>query len=302
MPTLEEFDLALAKSSNAATKWRRVSLAIPPNFFAITMGLAGLARIWHLAGEFYGVPVMIGDALYLLTALVFLLLVAAFVTKFVLAWESSVAEFQHPLLSPFNSLLPISGMLLSLGLEPYAHDVAFVLFLLFFSATILFSGWIIGQWMVGKLDVDICHPGYLLPTVTGPLVGADMAAHFGLVGLGWMSFGIGMISWFVISSVIMNRLFFRSMLPTALIPTLAIQVTPPAVSGNAYFTLTCGRIDVLAYMLAGYAVLMVLVQLRMFPTYCRLSFMLSFWTFTFSYAVVISYQFAYRRTIYLRLV
>jgi tellurite resistance protein len=186
------------------------------------------------------------------------------------------------------SLLPISGMLLAVGLEPYAFRVALVLFLVFFVATILLGGWMTGQWIVDNMDAETFHPGYFLPTVAGALVGADGAGHFGLLVPGWMSFGIGMICWVVLGSIILNRLFFRPGLPPGLVPTLAIEIAPPVVAGNAYFTLTGGRIDTLAYVLAGYAVLMVLVQLRMAPLYWKTPFAPSFWAFTFSYASVAS--------------
>jgi tellurite resistance protein len=34
-----------------------------------------------------------------------------------------------------------------------------------------------------------------------------------------MSFGIGMVCWLVLGSVVLNRLFFRPNLPAALVPT-----------------------------------------------------------------------------------
>jgi len=43
---------------------------------------------------------------------------------------------------------------------------------------------------------------------------------------------------------------------------------------------------VFAYILAGYAVLMVLVQVRLVPMYLKLPFTPGFWGFTFSYAAV----------------
>jgi tellurite resistance protein len=80
----------------------------------------------------------------------------------------------------------------------------------------------------------------------------------------------------------------RPGLPEGLVPTLAIEMAPPAVAGNAYFTLTAGRIDLFAYVLAGYAVLMVLVQARLAPLYWKTPFAPSFWAFSFSYAAVAS--------------
>ena len=286
MSTLQQFKSETEGVRNVATPPRL--LAIPLNFFAITMGLAGLAGVWRLAGDLSHLPAWIGDALYVVTAGVFLLLIVAFAMKLLLTPKAVMAELTHPVLGPFCSLLPMSGMLLALGLQPYASRVALVLFLVFFIATVLLGGWMTGQWIVAKLDADTFHPGYFLPTVAGALVGADGAGHFGLIGLGWMSFGIGMMCWVVFGSIMLNRLFFRADLPPGLVPTLAIEMAPPVVAGNAYFTLTSGRMDSVAYVLAGYAVLMVLVQVRLVPLYVKTLFAPSFWALTFAYAAVAS--------------
>jgi tellurite resistance protein len=115
-------------------------------------------------------------------------------------------------------------------------------------------------------------------------IGGECAAHFGLVVLGWMSFGVGMICWMVLGSLILNLLFFRPPLPATLLPTLAIEIAPPVVVGNTYFFLTGGRVDLFAYILAGCAVLVALVQVRLAPVYLKLAFTPGFWGFTFSYA------------------
>jgi len=159
----------------------------------------------------------------------------------------------------------------------------------FFVATVLLGGWYTGQWIVAALDTDKFGPAYFLPTVAGGILGADSAASFGLIGLGWMSFGIGMIAWLMLGPIILNRLYFRPGLPAALIPMLAIVIVPSVIAGNAYFVLTGGRIDLLTYVLAGYTVLMTLVQLRLVPLYFKLTFSPGVWAFTFSYAATAAY-------------
>src|SRR6266700_2571637 len=230
MPVREQVDTRLDGSK--ADMRLHTLLEIPPNFYAIAFGLVGLARVWRLAGSLYRLPAGIGDALFL---------------------------------------------------------VAAVVFLLFFVATVLLGGWYTGQWIVAALDTDKFGPAYFLPTVAGGILGADGAASFGLIGLGWMSFGIGMITWLMLGAIILNRLYFRPGLAAALIPMLAIVIVPPVIEGNAYFVLTGGRIDLLAYVLAGYAVLMALVQLRLVPLYFKLTFSPGFWSFTFSYAATAAY-------------
>jgi tellurite resistance protein len=101
-----------------------------------------------------------------------------------------------------------------------------------------------------------------------------------------LCFGVGVGCWLLLGSVILNRLLFTAQLPAALMPTLAIEVAPPAVAGNAYFALHGLRADTASYALAGYAILMVLVQVRLLPLYLRLRFTPGFWAFTFSWCAV----------------
>ena len=104
MSTIQQFKSETEGVRNVATQPRL--LAIPANFFAITMGLAGLAGVWRLAGDLYHLPASIGDALYVVTAGVFLLLIVAFAMKLVLTPKAVMAELTHPVLGPFYSLLP----------------------------------------------------------------------------------------------------------------------------------------------------------------------------------------------------
>ena len=92
-----------------------------------------------------------------------------------------------------------------------------------------------------------------------------------------------MLCWLLLGSLVLNRLFFNQMLPPPLVPTLAIELAPPAVAGVAWFAMNGGTIDLPARVLGGYAVLMALVQLRFLPVYRRLHFSPGFWAFTFSY-------------------
>jgi len=288
MPTFEHIAMQQVKRSKPHTL-SSIFVAIPPGFFAISMGIVGLAAVWRWAALLYGWPIGMSNVLYLIAALVYIVLIIALVTRIVFATSTVRSELTHPSVAPFYSLFPISGMLLSFGLEPYAFDVARVFFIIFFVGTLLFGGWITGQWIVDESGTDAIHPGYFFPTVTGGLVGADGAGRFGFIQWGWMSFGIGMICWLVLSSIILNRFFMHMHLPVVFIPTLAIEIAPPAVAGDAYFTLTSQHIDIIAYILAGYTILMALVQLRLFPLYRTLPFSASFWSFAFPYAATASY-------------
>ena len=281
--------LPSAVDRDFSTTFRQTLLTIPPNFFAIPFGLAGLAAVWRYANAQHIAPRSIGEALFVLAAVTFVLLTTALLTKLVVAPRLLRADLTNPIKNPFTSLFPISGMLLALGLVPYAHIIATMLFFIFFTATWLLGGWLTGQWIVGKHDADFIHPGYLLPTVAGGLVAANGAATLGFSALGWLSFGLGIVCWLMLGSVVLNRLFSRPQLPAALVPTLVVELGPPAVAGNAYFVLNGNKIDMLAYVLAGYVILMLLVQIRLVPLYYRTPFAPSFWSFTFPLAATASY-------------
>jgi tellurite resistance protein len=274
---------------NKASTLLQTFLAIPPNFFSITMGLVGLAGVWQLTGKFHKWPAPISGTLYLVATTVYLLLLIASGSKLLFSWKTLVADLTHPVLGPFNSLLPITGMLLALGLEPYSHQAALGLFLMFLVATLLLGSWMLSRWFVDRRDLDLLHSGYYLPTVAGGLIGSEGLARFGFAGAGWICFGIGLITWLLLGSIIFNRLFTRPGLPKGLMPTMAIEIAPSALAGNAYLTLTGGNFNLLSYMFVGYTLLMILVQLCLLPSYRKLPFVVGFWSFTFPSAAAAAY-------------
>jgi tellurite resistance protein len=254
---------------------------ITPNFFSVPFGLAGLGIVWRVMAQFDGSPGGVSDALFLAAAVAWLLVAAGTAGRLARSPRAVLEELRDPALSPFWSLMFVVGMLLAIGLQPHAYAAAKDLFVAFLVATGLFGGWVTGQCIAGDLDVHELHPGYFLPTVAGGFIGAEGAAGFGMQGVGWMSFGIAMVCWLMLGALILGRLMFVGMPPAAVLPTLAIELAPPAVGGSAYFALHGTVPDGLAYALAGYAALMILVQLRLTPIYVRLAFAPGFWAFTF---------------------
>jgi tellurite resistance protein len=259
-------------------------IRVTPNLFAIAFGIAGLAGCWRVAPEVVGSPGSIGDALAVVSAIAWVAVGAGWAAQIVRGSRPLDAELHDPVLGPFVSLAPIVGMLLALALFPHAHQVGRIGFGVFAVATLLTGGLLTGQWIADRLDFAALHPGYFLPTVAGGLIGAQGAAEVGWPGPARALFGIGVLCWVLLGSLILARLIVGPPLPAALSPTLAIEVAPPAVGGNAYLAVSGGRFDTVTWVLAGYAVLMVLVQLRLLGLYRRSPFGPAFWSFTFSFA------------------
>jgi tellurite resistance protein len=254
---------------------------VPPNLFAIALGVAGLAEAWRAAVPLLGTPQAVPDALYVLGAVLWLVLAGAYLVR---GPRIILADLRDPVLSPFVSASALTPMILSAALAKDAFTAGRVLVIVFLAVTIGLGGWLTGQWMTGGIKPDSLHPGYFLPTAAGGLIGADAAAQVHLHALAGASFGIGIISWVLLSPMILNRMLTRPPLPNALVPTMAIELGIAGVAGSAYFAAAGQTVNLVACVLGGYAVLMALVQIRLIPVYRRLSFTPGAWSFTFAYA------------------
>jgi tellurite resistance protein len=263
-----------------ATGRRRPRIA--PNLFSVSFGLTGLADAWRAAGPVLGIPSAVPDALFILAAAVWFILVVAYAAQ---GPVQLLADLRDPVLAPFVSVPAIVAMTLGAALAGVAFAVGRVLVVIFLTLTLALGGWLMGQWVLLDIAPDRMHPGYFLPTVAGGFIGAIAATDVHLHGAAEVSFGVSVISWLLLGSTVLNRLFFRPALPAALLPTLAIEVAPPAGVGVAYFALSNGAINAIAYGLGGYAILMAVMQLRLAPLYLRQRFSVTTWAFTFSYAI-----------------
>ena len=260
---------------------------IPPNFFGIPFGLAGLGNTWIVAGRDGDVPAWIGNALLALAALTWLAVVVAYAAYVLPRPRALVGDLVDPVAGAFVPLAVITPMLLAAqGVVPYDPDVGRVLVDVFLVLTLVFGGWITGQWIYGRIDIDQIHPGYFLPTVAGGFIASAAASAVGQRTLADIMLGLGFVCWLVLGSLILNRLFIRPPLPAQLVPTLAIEVAPSAVAVLALFARNGGRIDIWVMLVSGYGLLLVLAQIRLLPLYLRLNFASSFWAFTFSWSAV----------------
>ncbi|MEV7992120.1 TDT family transporter [Streptomyces sp. NPDC086077] len=261
---------------------------IPLNFFGMPFGLVGLASAWLTAAQYQRVPRAVGEALLVLSAVVWLLVTVAYLWRAARS-RSLSRDLTDPVGGPFAALCVVVPMVIAAyGLFPVEPVAGRVVVDVFLALTVLLGAWFTGQWIYGRVDVDRFHPGYFLPTVAGGLLAAASAAAVGQHRLGVMMFGLGSICWLILGSVIMARLLLRPMLPPPLQPTLAIEIAPAAVASIAYFALFSDSIDTVATFLGGYGLLMVLTQLRLLPAYLKLPFMPSTWAFTFSWAAAAS--------------
>jgi tellurite resistance protein len=263
------------------------SRSIPLNFFGIPFGLLGLADCWLVAATFHLASVTIGRALVGFAVVIWVVVVLSHLRGMRARRVTLGDELADPIAGPFASLAVLTPMLAAAdALYPLSHTAGSVVVDVLIVATVVLAGWFTGQWIYRPLEFTKVHPGYFLPSVAGGFVASASAGLIGQLGLAQMLFGVGLVSWIVLGSIVLGRLVVGPALPVALTPTIAIEVAPAAVATFAAFVIDGHRVDTAVRLLAGYGLLMVIAQVRLLPAYLRLSFMPSFWAFTFSWAAV----------------
>jgi tellurite resistance protein len=258
---------------------------VPPNLFGMSFGLAGLAAAWLYASDAFGVPAAVGDAIALVAAAAWVTLVIGYLRQ---GPSVILADTRDPALGPFLAVPVLVALVLGELLAPHAPTPARVIVIVFLVTGLLLGGWLVGQWMSGGLEEQTFSTAFFLPILGLGFIGSEAASTVGLHSMARAYFGLGVVGWALLSSIVLNRLFFRPRLPAPLIPTLAIEVAPPAIAGSAYFLLHPGPPDQLALGLAGYAALMIVAQVRLLPLYRTLSFTPGFWSFTFPWAAMVT--------------
>jgi tellurite resistance protein len=254
---------------------------IPPGMFSIAFGLVGLAGAWQAASRLLSIPAAVADALFIVAAAVWIVLVAGYLAQ---GPARILGDWRDGAMSPFIPLAVIVPMILAIPLSRFAFSAGRVLIIVFLALTVLLGGWLTGEWVYTGVPHDRVHPGYYLPTVAGGFMGAYAAAAVRLHTLAEAAFGIAIFCWILVAALVLNRLMVRPALPPPLVPTLLIQLAPAVVGALAYFAINGGKIDFIAAALGGYAVLMAVMQLRLLPLYARLKFTFGFWAFTFTSA------------------
>lgn len=265
-----------ATQTTAAARRTRPAL----NLFGIAFGLAGLAGTWTAAAAAGMAPDLVANVLWLVVVTTWAVLVVRYLrgsTPRVIA-----SELRHPVLGPFAALVPTTALLVGARLIGINGTTGRTVVAVAGLLAVVFGTWFFANLLRGGADIDKLHSGYLLPTTAATLIGAQASAAAGWDEVAHAAFAVGILSWLLVGAVLLARLTFRPALPDALLPTFAIFSAPPAVAGNAWFTMHPGDTGVVQQALLGTFVLLIGAQVLTVPRYVRLSFTLGWWALTFT--------------------
>jgi tellurite resistance protein len=228
-----------------------------PGWFAIVMGLSGLALAWQRATPLMGEAAQAAAwAFSGAAALVFVLLALASALRAQRHPEAWAQDRQHPVRHTFIATLPVGLLLLAtvavalLGPSRPAAALWWLGSVLQLGVTV----WVMSRWWRGPHAGGAQWAG-VTPALFIPIVGNVLAPLAGvpLAYPEWAAaqFGLGLLFWPVVLALLMVRLAVHGALPERLLPSVFIVIAPPAVSGLALLQL--GAPSAVAWALWGMA-------------------------------------------------
>jgi tellurite resistance protein len=281
LPPEAPLPLRSRETTTMTTPSRFAPPNIPASFFAIVLGLAGLGGAWRAAHQVWDLPAMVGEILMLVAALVWVIVMALYLAKWVFLREEAIGETRHAVQCCFIGLAGVATMLIALAALPYSRLAAELLYGVGAIWTLVFALWRTGHLWRGERDHATTTAVLYLPLGAGGFVTAAGAAALGYPDWGLLAFGAGLFSWLAIESVLLHRLYTAPTMPPALRPTLGIQLAPPAVGALAYLSVSTGAPDVFVHAMLGYGLLQALMLLRLIPWIAEQPFAPSYWAFSF---------------------
>jgi tellurite resistance protein len=212
-----------------------------PGWYAIVMGLCGLALAFHRA-----VPLM-GDtagaaalAIGGLAAAVFVVLAAATVLRGLRYPEAWAEDRRHPVRHTFIATLPIALLLLAaVAVASGLHhaELRSAVAALWWAGSLsqlYVTWWVLSRWWKGNaaggLQWASATPALFIPIVGNvltPLAGVPL----GFEAMAAAQFGIGLLFWPVVQLLLIMRIVLQGMWPDRLLPATFIFIAPPAVVG-----------------------------------------------------------------------
>ncbi|MFE2351903.1 TDT family transporter [Kitasatospora cineracea] len=256
---------------------------------SVSLGTAGLGGAWQSATATVGAPLVVSDALFALSALVWLVLLAGYVRHGGARRSNLLGDLRHPGHGFALSYLPIVGMLGTAHFARFDPAAARWAYALFAATTAVIAARLLAHWLTGGLSAVPLHPGYLLPVSSGPFVAAVTATALHLPGVATAAFAVGLLYWLAFGTVVLGSLVANPALPGPARPTLAVLGIPPTVGGLAWLAAHPGPVDAVGQGFAGLVAFSLLLVAFLLPQLWQRSFHPNVWVYSFPTAATANF-------------
>jgi tellurite resistance protein len=257
---------------------------LPISFFAIVMGVAGLAIATKKLETLYSLGSIASIVITALSSLIWLAVFVAYVSKVLRYPEEVKAELSHPVRLSFFPTSSIGLLLISIALLDVLPLASQVLWWIGTIGQLVFTLVILDRWFHKEhFKTEHNSPAWFIPIVGNILVPVA-GIEFGYAEISYFFFAGGLIFWLPLLAISLNRAFFFSPLPKKLLPTLFIMIAPPAVAFVSWMKLHGSKLDDTAVFLFFVAMAFLLMLISQAKRFIGLPFALPWWAFTFPLA------------------
>lgn len=251
---------------------------------SISLAAAGLGGAWQSATATVSAPIGVSDALFAVSGLVWLALLAEYIRHGGSRWCNLRHDLRHPAQGFALAYVPIVGMLFAGHFARFGLDAARWTYAVFAAAAAVVAARLLAHWFTGTLSSSPLHPGYLLPVSSGPFIASSTASTLQWPGLAAATFAVGLVYWLAFGTVILGGLVANPGLPQRARPTLTVLIIPPATGGLAWMAAHRGAVDAVGYGFAGLLAFTILIVVCLLPDLRQQSFHTGYWTFSFPIA------------------
>ncbi|MBV7409876.1 SLAC1 anion channel family protein [Maritimibacter sp. DP1N21-5] len=266
----------------------------PVTFFAVVMGLMGLALALNAAAPFSPWTEILSQGVFWSALGIFAVIAALYGSKLAAHFAAVKAEWQHPVKLAFFPTFSISLLLTATALLELAPAVAQGLWLVGVVGQGVLTIAVVSGWISHRsFEVGHLTPAWFIPAV-GNVIVPVAGVRMGYLETSWLFFSGGMMFWGVLLTMVMNRLVFHDPIPARLFPTMVILIAPPSVAFVSYVGLV-GHVDGFARVLISLAYIFAALVLAQVPRLVRLPFALSWWALSFPLAALAIASFLFAR-------
>lgn len=256
----------------------------PIMMYAVVMGMSGLTITYQKAHIWLDFPSFIGSFLMIITTVVFIIISILYSIKFIRYKEVVKKEFSHPIRLNFFAAISISMLMLSIIYKDTYPNISAVFWYPGMVLHFYLTMYTISFWINRNQEIDHSNPAWFIPIVGNllvPVAGADFVSN----GILMYFFSVGMFFWFILFSIIFNRIIFHHQLAVKFVPTLFIFIAPPAVGFIAYIKMY-DTVDTFSIFLFNIAIFFTLLITFMYRSFLKIKFFISWWAFVFPIAAM----------------
>jgi len=203
---------------------RHVSLG----WFGAVMGLAGLGLACRGAAPVVKQPPAFSEVWVAAGALVMAVLLLALAYRLFSDFRAIKEELNDPARVGFCATLPIGVTLVAGGVQPYAEEVARVLWWCGAAPLLLFQIWTLARWLHEDFELAHVNGGWMIVLISG-IVMPTAGVPLGEDGMSRVMFGISTAATPFVMGLVFWRTVIGPRIPDALRPTWFIFLVPPSL-------------------------------------------------------------------------